>query len=77
MNCCFLILILLFCCNGSNNGCFGNCNNDGRSGCGCNDNRSDRTNWDRDRDRDRSCPCQDARPFSTFSEPRTCGCEES
>ena len=75
MNCCWLILLLLFC--GGNNG---------RGGCGCEEPARPKTSCSRPeppcgRQESESCPCEDSRfeprfeqrPFS--GNGSTCGCE--
>lgn len=76
MNCCWILLLLLFC---GNNGLGRQSDNDD-CGCGC-DNGDSRRDSRRSRESDNdSCSCNDSR-FEPRFESRpfggsTCGCEE-
>lgn len=78
MNCCWILLLLLFC---GNNGCGRQNDHDDRD-CGCERDRNDScrdSRRSRDCDND-SCSCNDSR-FEPRFESRpfggsTCGCEE-
>lgn len=81
MNCCWLILLLLFC--GQNGGSCGRNGNGGRNDCGCDEPvrpcaRPEPVCGRQEQD---SCPCEDSR-FEPRFEQRpfngngsTCGCE--
>ncbi len=67
MNCCWIILLLLFCGNGCNGNCGNNCP-DTRRGRDCRGN-------ERAKERESSCGCQAARP-AAWNNNSDCGCDD-